>query len=41
VSIPLIALEDGMLNEQITLLNPSSNKKVRARVSGPGEARGL
>jgi len=37
----MIALEDGKLDQQISLLNPESNGRVRAVVSGPGEARGL
>ena len=41
ISMPMIAMENGKLNQQITLLNPDSNKKVRAIVSGPGEASGI
>ena len=41
ISTPMVALENGKLNQQITLLNPDSNKKVRAIVSGPGQAKGI
>jgi flagella basal body P-ring formation protein FlgA len=41
ISTTMIALEDGKLDQQISLLNPESNGRVRAVVSGPGEARGL
>lgn len=41
ISTTMIALEDGKLDQQISLLNPESNGQVRAVVSGPGEARGL
>ena len=41
ISTPMVALENGKLNQQITLLNPDSDKRVRAIVSGPGQARGI
>jgi len=41
ISTTMIALENGKLDQQISLLNPESNETVRAVVSGPGEARGL
>ena len=41
ISTSMVALENGKLNQQITLLNPDSNKKVRAIVSGPGQAKGI
>jgi len=41
ISVSMIALETGMLDQQVTLLNPDSNEKVRAIVSGPGRAKGL
>lgn len=41
ISVSMVALENGMLDQQITLLNPESNEKVRAIVSGPGRAKGL
>jgi flagella basal body P-ring formation protein FlgA len=41
ISTPMVALESGKLNQQITLLNPDSDKRVRAIVSGPGQARGI
>jgi flagella basal body P-ring formation protein FlgA len=37
----MLALEDGKLNQQIDLLNPESNEKVRARVTGQGRADSL
>ena len=41
ISVSMVALENGMLDQQVTLLNPESNEKVRAIVSGPGRAKGL
>ena len=41
ISVSMVALENGMLDQQVTLLNPDSNEKVRAIVSGPGQAKGL
>ena len=41
ISVSMVALENGMLDQQVTLLNPESNEKVRAIVSGPGQAKGL
>lgn len=41
ISTTMVALENGKLDQQISLLNPESNETVRAVVSGPGEARGL
>ena len=41
ISVSMVALENGMLDQQVTLLNPESNERVRAIVSGPGQAKGL
>lgn len=41
VSVAMIALESGKIDQQISLLNPESNETVRALVIGPGQARGL
>jgi flagella basal body P-ring formation protein FlgA len=34
----MVALENGKLDQQVTLLNPESNQEVRALVTGIGRA---
>lgn len=41
VTVEMIALEDGRIDQQVKLLNPESQKTVAAIVTGPGSARGL
>ena len=41
VTVDMLALESGRLDQQVDLLNPESNETVRALVTGPGKARGL
>jgi flagella basal body P-ring formation protein FlgA len=41
ISVTMTAMESGKMDQQITLLNPESAEKVRALVTGPGQARGL
>ena len=41
ITTTMIALENGKLNQQISLLNPESNEKIRALITGSGRARSL
>lgn len=41
ITITMIALENGKLGQQINLLNPESNEKIRALITGSGRARSL
>jgi len=41
VTVEMVALEDGRMDQQVDLLNPESQQKVVAVVTGPGRARGL
>ena len=41
ITTTMIALENGKLDQQITLLNPESNEKIRALITGSGRARSL
>lgn len=41
VTVDMLALEPGRMDQQVDLLNPESNETVRALVTGPGTARGL
>lgn len=41
VTVDMLALESGRLDQQVDLLNPESNETVRAIVTGPGKAKGL
>ncbi len=41
ITVSMVALENGKRDQQINLLNPESGEKVRAVVTGPGQARGF
>jgi len=41
ITVEMVALEDGRIDQQVKLLNPESQKTVSAIVTGPGSARGL
>jgi flagella basal body P-ring formation protein FlgA len=41
VTVDMLALEQGRMDQQVNLLNPESNETVRAMVTGPGKAKGL
>ena len=41
ITTTMVALEHGQLDQQISLLNPESNEKVRALIAGPGRAVSL
>jgi flagella basal body P-ring formation protein FlgA len=41
ISVTMTALENGKMDQQISLLNPESGETVRALVTGPGQASGL
>lgn len=41
IIVEMVALEDGRMDQQVDLLNPESQQKVVAVVTGPGRARGL
>ena len=41
ITTTMIALENGKLDQQINLLNPESNEKIRALITGSGRARSL
>jgi flagella basal body P-ring formation protein FlgA len=41
ITVTLVALDNGKLDQQINLLNPESGEQVRAIVTGAGQARGL
>ena len=41
LTVEMVALEDGRIDQQVDLLNPESQQTVTAVVTGPGSARGL
>jgi flagella basal body P-ring formation protein FlgA len=41
ITTTMIALENGKLDQQINLLNPESNEKIRALITGSGMAKSL
>ena len=41
ITVDMLALEQGRMDQQVNLLNPESNETVRAMVTGPGRAKGL
>jgi flagella basal body P-ring formation protein FlgA len=41
ITVTMVALDNGKLDQQINLLNPESGEQVRAIVTGAGQARGL
>ena len=41
ISTPMVAKEDGEINDQIILINPESNEEVKGIITGPGKASGL
>ena len=41
ITVDMLALEQGRMDQQVNLLNPESNEIVRAMVTGPGKAKGL
>ena len=41
ITTTMIALENGKLDQQINLLNPESNERIRALITGSGRARSL
>lgn len=41
LTVDMLALESGRMDQQVDLLNPESNETVRAIVTGPGRAQGL
>jgi len=38
ITSTMVAMENGKLDQQVTLLNPESNEEVRALVTGIGRA---
>lgn len=41
ITVTMVALDNGKLDQQINLLNPESGEQVRAIITGAGQARGL
>jgi flagella basal body P-ring formation protein FlgA len=41
ITVDMLALEQGRMDQQVNLLNPESNETVRAIVTGPSKAKGL